>query len=676
MTNKSNQPYFIKKEVIMKTLAIIIHTLKKKNLTFYRNYSVIILLALILSGIWMPGLISTCSAQGPWTKKTNMPTARFGHSSSVLDGKIYVIGGSKSLYGQALKTLEVYDPILDAWTSKADMAEGRTAFSTCVVNGNIYAIGGSQTFYSGPRTSIEEYNPITNTWTHKTDMPTVRYCHSSCVLDGKIYVIGGSRVNSGEADATLQVYDPILDTWTSKADMNTPRIIFSACVVNGKIYAIGGSLGPASNYSGMNTVEEYDPATDTWTKKANMITRRKYISACSLNGKIYVFGGEEDLYTLPLSSGEVYDPVTDTWKEITNMPSVLEEPSADMLNGKAYVCGGTLTASPATPVSTMYEYNPHNDLLLLIEKVYVDRCYLKPGIDSVCIITKINYPAGITLIAEIEAPDQNPVDSLLLYDDGNHNDGNAGDSLYGNFWPVSYAEERNYYVDIKVKRVGADTAILHINNTAKFTTIGPVDYESYTFTGNDTEPNPGDRIRLELTLKNNGSILTAANIEAKLISLDTLVSTYAYSRAFGSIAAGKNSTSDNTYTINISEECPVNTQIPIQIDITSDGYKFWTDTLYVHVCGPTRIEYLEEQITRIYPNPTNDILNIEFSNRDNQVLEIEILDITGKIIYQKEYKNNNAHFVEQLNLSDYKNGVYLVKVRQADRIYVRKVVVK
>ncbi|MEK7397060.1 MAG: sigma-70 family RNA polymerase sigma factor, partial [Candidatus Poribacteria bacterium] len=55
------------------------------------------------------------------------------------------------------------------------------------------------------------------------------------------------------------------DTWTKKADMPTARGRLSACSINGKIYAICGARvgGPLS------TVEEYDPVTDKWTRKAD-----------------------------------------------------------------------------------------------------------------------------------------------------------------------------------------------------------------------------------------------------------------------------------------------------------------------------------------------------------------------------------------------------------------------
>jgi hypothetical protein len=51
-------------------------------------------------------------------------------------------------------------------------------------------------------------------------------------------------------------------------------------------------------------------------------------------------------------------------------------------------------------------------------------------------------------------------------------------------------------------------------------------------------------------------------------------------------------------------------------------------------------------------------------------------NITGKLIYQKEYRNTSTHFADQIDLSGYSKGIYLVKVRQHHAVYVDKVVVK
>jgi len=115
----------------------------KKNITFYPNSLVVILLVLILLNTGMLDLVPTCFAQSPWTQKaTDMPTGRWDFSTCVVDGKIYAIGGAGPIY-QALRTMEVYDPVMDMWiTTKTDMPTARQGFSTSVVDGKIYAIGG------------------------------------------------------------------------------------------------------------------------------------------------------------------------------------------------------------------------------------------------------------------------------------------------------------------------------------------------------------------------------------------------------------------------------------------------------------------------------------------------------------------------------------------------------
>lgn len=72
-----------------------------------------------------------------WTQQTDMPTVRSWVSTSVVDGKIYAIGGAGGL-----RKVEEYDPATDTWTKKADMPTGRVFVATSVVDGKIYAIGG------------------------------------------------------------------------------------------------------------------------------------------------------------------------------------------------------------------------------------------------------------------------------------------------------------------------------------------------------------------------------------------------------------------------------------------------------------------------------------------------------------------------------------------------------
>jgi N-acetylneuraminic acid mutarotase len=233
-----------------------------------------------------------------WTKKADMPTARGGLSASVVDGRIYAIGGSSSYgYPVYLSTVEMFDPTTNTWTRKADMPITADGLSTSVVNGIIYAIGGyGSRGWSRP---VQAYDPATDTWTtKKADMPTARWVLSTSAVNGIIYAIGGA-FDSGAPDnehslSTVEAYDPMTDTWTKKADMPTARSDLSTCVVNGIIYAIGG-MNRAGWYN-FSTVEAYDPVTDTWTKMPDMSIEREALSTSAVNGRIYVIGGWENPY--------------------------------------------------------------------------------------------------------------------------------------------------------------------------------------------------------------------------------------------------------------------------------------------------------------------------------------------------------------------------------------------
>jgi|GEM_PF-868364 len=300
--------------------------------------------------------LASPAAQDTWARKADVPTATSLHSASVVDGKIYVIGGTDDLYGWAdyWSTVWVYDPATDTWTRQADMPAGRARLSASVLDGKTYAIGGSP-HRDAEVPTVEMYDPAANGWTRKADMPRARNWLSASAVNGKIYVIGGKIYPSETMVSTVEVYDPSTDSWTRKADMPTARGMHSASVVDGKIYVIGGVTGAYGPW--VSTVEAYDPATDTWMKKADMPTAKAGHSSSALYGKVYVIGGANS-WNSSLSTVDVYDPATDTWAKGVDMPTARLCHASSAVNGKIYVIGGSLHPSSWTPTSTVEVYDP------------------------------------------------------------------------------------------------------------------------------------------------------------------------------------------------------------------------------------------------------------------------------------------------------------------------------
>jgi N-acetylneuraminic acid mutarotase len=285
-----------------------------------------------------------------WTQKADMPTTRLALAASVVNGKIYAIGGRAD---GALTT--EYDPATDTWTTKTRMPTSRFGLATSVVDGKIYAIGGG----SGPGSifgTVEEYDPLTDTWTKKADLPKRNIFFSTSVVDGKIYAIGGAAATPWSTHfQDVYAYDPLTDTWTKKADMPTARAFLSTSVVDGKIYAIGGALASKTMLS---TVEVYDPVTDTWTTKTPMPTPRIGHATAVVDGIIYAIGGGTHTPSRRFPVVEAYDLATDTWTTKADIPAPIAYLSTGVVEGKIYAFGGTTTSGLHPPgVRTVYEYD-------------------------------------------------------------------------------------------------------------------------------------------------------------------------------------------------------------------------------------------------------------------------------------------------------------------------------
>jgi len=80
------------------------------------------------------------------------------------------------------------------------------------------------------------------------------------------------------------------------------------------------------------------------------------------------------------------------------------------------------------------------------------------------------------------------------------------------------------------------------------------------------------------------------------------------------------------------------------------------------------VENTENNNINIYPNPANSTVNI--SNVHNR--NITINDISGKTVYAK----NNCYENEQLNISDFKSGIYFVRIEENNQVFTKKLIIE
>ena len=116
--------------------------------------------------------------------------------------------------------------------------------------------------------------------------------------------------------------------------------------------------------------------------------------------------------------------------------------------------------------------------------------------------------------------------------------------------------------------------------------------------------------------------------------------------------------------------------IRVDVSLNSDwviikDYAYNTSGFSLMTSVSTGSEMIEYDLGnfRIFPNPTKDYLTIYLENNIESYLEI--LDITGKVIYKDNFLKEG-----RISTSGFKKGIYFVKVENNDNVIIRKIIVE
>jgi N-acetylneuraminic acid mutarotase len=318
---------------------------------------------LMLVGSLLP---DSARAQGKWVKLAAFPEPAEELYGVAAGGKFYVLGGLAPGWIPRGLVFE-YDPATDKWTKKKPMALPSHHVALVELNGKIYAFGGFVPPASGPPAWVPidnawEYDTAADSWKALAPMPTKRGSPVAAAVNGKIYVIGGASTHPGSSEpavhparphrsvATVEEYDPATNTWRARSPMPTARNHAAIGAVNGKIYVLGGRVGAAfvGVSSPTDLVEEYDPATDQWGAiRARMPTPRSAVAWGVHNGRIYVAGGEfqNDQFMAAFRALEAYEPAKNSWTVLPRMPVPRHGLAGGVIGNRLHLVSGDVQSA-------------------------------------------------------------------------------------------------------------------------------------------------------------------------------------------------------------------------------------------------------------------------------------------------------------------------------------------
>jgi hypothetical protein len=77
----------------------------------------------------------------------------------------------------------------------------------------------------------------------------------------------------------------------------------------------------------------------------------------------------------------------------------------------------------------------------------------------------------------------------------------------------------------------------------------------------------------------------------------------------------------------------------------------------------------------IYPNPTNEIVNIQLSGNLVESPKIKIYDVIGKLVYEKNNFDNYATQKLSFRVDYLTTGIYLISLQTNDKITTKKLII-
>ena len=244
-------------------------------------------------------LDSTSNVTSDFETLTSMSTSRNAPATVVVGRKVYIIGGSKQVWGTSglLSSMEILDTESNVMSNGVSISTARYFFSGVQVTHNVMCVCGGWEAGGYVKTT-ECYDFTEGIWAIKADMNAIRWNHGVASLNGKMYACAGASTSTKLK--TCERFDFGLNTWENIAPLSLERDGVAGATMGEYIYMAGGYTGSAD----VKIVERYSEALNTWQLIGNMVKAKRGSGMAVWNNKIAVAGG---YFLGPLDTLEIYD---------------------------------------------------------------------------------------------------------------------------------------------------------------------------------------------------------------------------------------------------------------------------------------------------------------------------------------------------------------------------------
>jgi len=136
--------------------------------------------------------------------------------------------------------------------------------------------------------------------------------------------------------------------------------------------------------------------------------------------------------------------------------------------------------------------------------------------------------------------------------------------------------------------------------------------------------------------------------------------------------------SGSTLTINPTSDLANNTQYYVEIangvimDIAGNNYAGFSGNSIWNFTTENTLsinDFESKQFISVFPNPTSELLNINFNNFDNEI-NLVLFDILGKKLFSKKITTTDY----KINISHLPSGTYMLKIYSLSFSEVKQII--
>ncbi|MEZ4938885.1 MAG: M43 family zinc metalloprotease [Crocinitomicaceae bacterium] len=113
---------------------------------------------------------------------------------------------------------------------------------------------------------------------------------------------------------------------------------------------------------------------------------------------------------------------------------------------------------------------------------------------------------------------------------------------------------------------------------------------------------------------------------------------------------------------------------------TEESNNFYLEDINVYIAGQSHLtisELVRENDFSIFPNPAGEELNIKSNLNSPEVVNVELLDLSGrKVRSMLENKKMSPGVLTQISLAELDSGVYLIRIMVKGQYIVRKLIIE